>query len=190
MKKSTGILLAVFTLMALSSYAFLKPGEGDKPKYVGSTACKMCHNAEKVGKQYAKWEATPHAKAFKVLQTPEADKVAADRGSKTKAAETPECLGCHVSGQSVAGAEFDAKYSKEEGVSCEACHGAGAGYKTLHMKKENLDKAKAAGMLLPNIADGSAEKLCVTCHNEKSPTYKKFDIKEYWAKIAHPLPKG
>lgn len=187
MKKSITLTALVLACSVISAYALLPIGE---TKYAGSTACKACHNTDKTGKQYAIWEKTPHAGAFKALQTPEADKIAADKGISGKAAEAKECLACHVTGQNVEGAVFDAKFNKEEGVGCEVCHGAGGAYKTLHMKKENLDKAIAAGMQLPKIADGSAEKLCVTCHNDKSPTFKSFKLEDYWAKIAHPTPKG
>ncbi len=40
------------------------------------------------------------------------------------------------------------------------------------------------------VEDGSAEKLCLTCHNEESPTFKEFKFKERWEKIAHPIPEG
>ena len=187
MKRSITLTALVLLCAVVSSYALLPGGDN---KYVGTSACKACHNTDKTGKQFAIWEKTPHANAFKLLQTPEADKVAADKGIKGKAAEAKECLGCHVTGNNVEGAQFDAKFAKEDGVGCESCHGAGSAFKTLHMKKENLDKAIAAGMQLPKIADGSAEKVCKGCHNEKSPTHKEFKLDEYWKKIAHPLPKG
>jgi hypothetical protein len=188
MKKSAIILLALFVFTALSAYSLIAPGDANK--YVGLNTCKTCHKGEKVGNQMAKWESSAHAGAFKALQKPEADKIATDKGFTTKAAETPECLGCHVTGQAVKDAQFDAKFAKEDGVGCESCHGAGSAYKMLHMKKENLEKAVGAGMMLPKVDDGSAEKVCVTCHNEKSPTFKSFDFKAYWSKIAHPIPKG
>ena len=45
-------------------------------------------------------------------------------------------------------------------------------------------KSVAAGLIIPNKAT------CVTCHNEKSPTFKGFDYATYFAKIAHPNPKA
>lgn len=157
-------------------------------KYIGSAGCKGCHNTDARGKQYERWEKSAHANALKVLQTPEADKIAKEKGFATKAAETDNCLSCHVTGKMTAGAQFDATFKADEGVGCESCHGAASGYKMLHMKKENLEKAMAAGMVIPKVADGSAEKQCVQCHNEKSPTYKSFTFAEKWALIAHPMP--
>ncbi len=52
---------------------------------------------------------------------------------------------------------------------------------------EDHAKSVAAGMT--EYADEAAiEKQCITCHNEESPTYKEFDFKKMWAKIAHPVP--
>ena len=80
----------------------------------------------------------------------------------------------------------DAGFKKEEGVTCEACHGAASAYKMIHSKPENLEKAKAAGLVLPSKTDA---KMCETCHNDKSPTFKGFKMAEMWGKIAHQLPK-
>jgi len=43
------------------------------------------------------------------------------------------------------------------------------------------------GMTNILVSDGSAEKLCKTCHNEGSPTYKGFKFEESWNKIKHPV---
>lgn len=180
MKRTLPFIALLLCCSVVTAFALY---ENVTNKYVGVGSCKACHNTDKTGKQFATWEKSAHAHAFKTLQTPEADKIA-----KGKAAEKKECLACHVTGMNESGAQYDAKFAKDEGVGCEECHGAGSGYKTLHMKKENLEKARAAGMQLPKVGDGSAEKQCKTCHNAKSPTFKSFKFAEQWKKIAHPLP--
>jgi hypothetical protein len=150
--------------------------------YVGAKTCKPCHSSEKLGgTAYTVWAKTAHAEAFKTLQSDEANKIAKEKGLTKPAAESPECLKCHVAGGGTA-----AKVSKEEGVSCEACHGAASGYKTIHSKPENEAKAVAAGLILGNKDDS---KLCEQCHNAESPTFKKFVLAEMWAKIAHAKPE-
>ncbi len=186
MKRVVVPILGSIVFVALCAFT-LTPA--DSPQYVGAKSCKGCHNTDKGGKVYAKWESSAHASAFKTLQTPAADKIAADKGFKTKAAETPECLSCHVTGMMEKAAKFDAKFDKAEGVGCESCHGAASLFKTKHNKPEQLEEAKKLGLELPKVADGSAEKHCKQCHNEKSPTYKAFKMKEMWAKIEHGLPK-
>ena len=185
MKQSVFVLAMAAVFFAASAFTSME--NADK-KYLGSNACKACHNTDKQGKQFTKWAASAHAQAFKTLQKPEADAIAQKAGHKTKAAETPECLTCHVTGKDEKAAQYDAKFTNDEGVGCESCHGAGSGYKTLHMKPENKEKAVAAGLVIPKVADGSAEKQCKQCHNTKSPTYKAFKFKEMWDKIAHPRP--
>jgi hypothetical protein len=180
MKKSIFFFALLLSVSVFTAFALYEVAQN---KYVGVGACKGCHNAEKKGKQYAIWEKTAHANAYKTLLTPEADKIA-----KGKAVDNKTCLGCHVTGMHEANAQFDAKFAKEEGVGCEACHGAGSAFKSKHMKKEGLPDAIAAGMLLPKVGDGSAEKVCKGCHNSKSPTFKAFKFQEMWKKIAHPLP--
>jgi hypothetical protein len=151
--------------------------------YVGAAACKSCHSNPKMGGEaYKVWSTSKHAGAFKTLMTPEADKIAAGKGLKTKAAESPECLNCHVTNDGKLAANVK---PADEGVGCEQCHGGAKDYKSKHGKGKDVKDAIAAGMQLPKVADGSAKKMCVTCHNEKSPTFKKFDLDAQWKAIAH-----
>lgn len=156
-------------------------------KYVGVAKCKACHTVEKMGGlAYKVWEKTPHANAYKTLLGDAAKKIAKDKGLKTAPSESPECLKCHVTGGGVA-KNVDAGFKKEDGVTCEACHGAASGYLMVHNKKDDASKAKAkeAGL---NLGDKTDSKLCETCHNAESPTHKEFKMKDMWAKIEHGLP--
>jgi len=69
----------------------------------------------------------------------------------------------------------------EHGVQCETCHGAGSDYKSRKVMKDH-DASIAAGLTIPD------EQLCLTCHNDKSPTFTGFDFDEMWAKVNHPNP--
>ncbi len=178
MKTAVTFIALALAFTALTAFTFQGSNE-----YVGSKSCKACHsNAKMGGTAYKVWDKSAHAKAFDALKTPEADKIAADKGFKTKAAETDECLSCHVTGMNVEGAKFSKKFDKTEGVGCEACHGAASAYKSKHAK----DVAGAAKLGMENHKGADAEKLCVTCHNEKSPTFKGFDFEARWKEIAHP----
>ena len=156
-------------------------------KYVGVAKCKACHSVEKMGGlAYKVWEKTPHANAFKTLLGDAAKKVAKEKGLKTAPSESPECLKCHVTGAGTA-KNVDASFKKEDGVTCEACHGAASAYLALHSKKDDASKAKAkeAGLLLGD----KTGKACEACHNSESPTHKSdFKMKEMWAKIEHGSP--
>jgi hypothetical protein len=147
-------------------------------KYVGAKKCAMCHDKMAKGNAYAVWEKSPHAKAFETLKSKEAEEIAKKKGLKKSAAESPECLKCHVpGGGAVAGV------TNTEGVTCEGCHGPASAYLNLHSKKENLAKAKEAGLVVS--ADNG--KMCEKCHNSESPTFKGFDFKKMWPKVEHKL---
>jgi hypothetical protein len=149
-------------------------------KYVGVKMCKVCHQSEKQGKQFDIWQKSKHAEAFKTLSSDTANAIAKAKGLKKTAAESPECLECHA-------ITADTKLMAD-GVQCESCHGAGSAYKNMAIMK---DKAKAIKAGLAEFKDEAAiEKLCRTCHNEKSPTKKEFNFKEMWPKIKHLIPKG
>ncbi|HXK61974.1 MAG TPA: cytochrome c family protein [Acidobacteriota bacterium] len=175
-----------------ASFVFLLSilfGEAAAPShsYVGVKACAPCHRTEKQGKQQPIWAASKHAKAFATLKTPEAQKVAEKAGVKGPAHEAAQCLKCHATVPAAGAAK--PTFAKEDGVQCETCHGPGSDYKTMAIMKDRA-KAVAAGMIPISLADGSAEKQCKECHNEQSPTFKGFNFKEEWPKIAHPVPKS
>ena len=149
-------------------------------KFVGVKTCAMCHKMKDKGEAYQVWEKSAHAKAFEVLKSKESEEIAKKKGLKTPASESPECLKCHVTGGGAA-TNVEAGFKKEEGVTCEACHGAASAFKLTHSKGDK-EKSKAAGMLLPSKTD---PKFCETCHNSQSPTFKGFKMAEMWAKIDH-----
>jgi nitrate reductase cytochrome c-type subunit len=155
-------------------------------KFIGAKKCMACHKAEKLGGlAYAVWEKSVHAKAYQTLLGDEAKKFAKEKGLKTAPNESPECLKCHVTGGGAA-KNVEPTFKKEEGITCEACHGAASGYLVVHAKKSEQDKAKAKEMGL--VMAEKNEKACITCHNSESPTFKGFKFAEMWPKIEHKLP--
>ena len=156
-------------------------------QYVGAAKCGKCHKTAKQGKQLKIWEGSEHAKAFETLKSPEAAKIAKEKGLSKPAHEAPECLKCHVSGYKEDASMKAASFDMALGVQCETCHGAGSMYKKKTIMKDR-EQSIANGMTAISVKDGSAEKQCRTCHNEESPTFKEFNFEEMWKKIAHPVP--
>jgi len=178
--------ILVSSIIILAAYLILPAQLSAQPySYEGTAVCGMCHHTEKSGSQLKIWQDSKHAQAFKALQTAEADKVAASKGFKTKAAETKECLKCHVSGYGIDKALVGAKFKMEDGVQCETCHGPGSAYKNMAVMKVKADAQKKGLMV-----HADAAKFCTTCHNSESPFFKSFKYDEMWKKIAHPTPKG
>jgi hypothetical protein len=194
MKISTAIIviLSISIFFIFAKMNFDAPGH----KYIGVKSC-VCHTMASKGKQVDIWQKSKHASAFKTLTTEEADKIAKEKGSDKPAAETETCLNCHVTGF---GKETAEKYSKEEGVTCEACHSPASDWKPLHSKKDKLADAIEAGLVVIRVTEPAdkdkpegmlkIEEHCKTCHNDKSPTFKEFKFADMWKQIAHPLPKN
>jgi hypothetical protein len=170
---------SILTLLVLAAcVVFLTMPGVAQNKYVGVKVCSPCHKAS-TGDQFGIWSKSLHAQAFKNLQSKAADEIAKKKGLKTAAAASPECLECHVT-------PGEPKL-QDDGVGCEVCHGPGSNYKSMSVMKDKA-KAIAAGLVL-NKDEAAMEKACKKCHNEKSPTFKSFDIKKMWDKIKHPVIK-
>lgn len=163
MRKVLLISLALIMVLAISGFA-------QDHAYTDVNKCKMCHQRERGGMIYEKWAESAHAKAFETLGSEAALAIAAD------AQTNPNCLKCHVTGGGAAEGVDNAN-----GVSCEACHGAGGDYWKKSVM-EDREAAIAAGMVAAP-QDG-----CIQCHNEESPTFKGFDFPTYFEKIKHDLP--
>lgn len=184
----TKFLITISLLISFAALSFNFSENARKAgqfKYVGVTTCVgACHKTDSQGKQLDIWQNSKHSQAFKVLQTPEADKIAKDKGFTTAAAETPQCLKCHVLGKDMDPSEFESTFSKEDGVQCETCHGPGSEYKKLTIMKDK-EKSKENGLIIHT----EKEAFCTGCHNSESPTFKSFSYDEFWPKIQHSKPK-
>jgi cytochrome c peroxidase len=147
-------------------------------QYVGVKKCKVCHSMKKLaGEEYKIWETSKHAKAYETLGSEEAKKIAKEKGIDDPQ-KSDACLKCHIIAFGVDKKWIGEDVTKEEGVSCEACHGPGGDYKTKEIMKDR-EKAIANGLVIPN------EKTCTACHNQESPSYKEFKYEEFKEKIKH-----
>ncbi len=160
------VLAIILFVGMVAAQEAAKPAEAapaSKHAFVGADKCKMCHTK---GDLFASWAASKHATAY--------DKLAPEEQKK------PENQKYYTTG-----ALADGKVLT--GVQCEACHGAGADYKTMAIMKDPA-KAKEAGLMMPDA------KTCQGCHNDKAPAAlaavaKDFDFAKAVAKGVHAMPK-
>lgn len=122
---------------------FDEPHQRDgQSAYVGSSACKECHQ-----KEFDQWSHTSHAAAFNTLLT-------------VGRQFYPECVSCHVTGfGSSSGYQIgnsERKHLAE--VGCETCHGPGKGH--------------TYTPLASNIRGHVEARICMECHTaEHSPGF-------------------
>lgn len=140
--------------------------EADPGDFTGAAACGACHRGPDHGHQYDVWRRGPHARAWAVLSTPRAAELAREMNVSGDPQQSQACLKCHAPGPHA-----------DEGVGCEACHGAGRKYSTDAIMRDPA-AARAAGLKAVSLND------CNSCHN---PAHgRTFNAAEAWKKIAHP----
>lgn len=177
--------LSVFALIALFIIPFTSIFSQNAHTYVGAETCGMCHKTEKQGSQLSIWKNSAHSKAYETLKTEKANQIAKEKGFKTAAVETPECLKCHATGYNLDASMLGKKFKVEDGVQCETCHGAGSDYKDMKVMKDK-ELAIKNGLVMHD----KIESFCIECHNAESPTFIDMNIQEAWQKIKHDIPKG
>lgn len=181
MKRSIWIAIPALVVCVLVAHAQTLPmGTTPDHAYVGADKCVFCHKAESKGNQAQKWMDSRHSHAYETLGSDAAKKIAAEKGLGDPQKEDA-CLVCHVTGWGAPEEFRTMKWRIDEGVGCEACHGPGADYWKMSVMKVKADAIKA-GLHMPD------EKTCLSCHNEKSPSYKPFNFEERWAEINHDNP--
>lgn len=154
------------------------PTQPKGPQYIGSIECAKCHKSPSMGYQFSLWKTSPHAMAYASLGTPRAQEIAAEMGVKGDPLADPACLRCHATAyHDPAGGHADS-YHLNEGVGCEACHGAGSQFANDTVMRDKT-AAHQAG-----LKPVSAE-TCQPCHGDAHG--KPFDFDEAVKKIAHPL---
>ncbi|MCX6254604.1 MAG: multiheme c-type cytochrome [Bacteroidia bacterium] len=137
--------------------------------YVGAKTCVgKCHNNTATGYQYNIWKRSSHSKSYIHLTSEKALRYSKRANIKENPQESATCLKCHITGSGLDSSSYGDTYSKEEGITCEACH-----------KGEFITKS-----FLPKETD------CLRCHNDSVHKTSKFDFNGKYAKIAHPKPKA
>lgn len=173
---AVGVSAAVVTTLLRAPAPVHAEDAAPKPEYAGPGTCKNCHL-----KQHKSWKATGMAKTFESLK-PEA---CAEK--KTKAGLDPakdytkdeKCLKCHTTGYGTPSGfpavvegktwtpEEVERAKKNEGVTCEACHGPGSLYWPL--KKLN-EKFKLAEIVALGATSPPKAEQCMVCHVKECPT--------------------
>lgn len=152
-------------------------------KFVGSEACKDCHEHA-----FEVWEKTPHHEATHSIAYP-------NERSDIPRHFDPECLSCHVTGWDpkayfpyISGYEALEKSKHLHGNGCENCHGPGSAHVAAENGEGDFTEADIEmlqkSMQLPLA---KAEDHCLKCHDQDNdPDFQEagaFD--KYWEKIKH-----
>ena len=161
--------------------------DGISAKYLGVSACISCHNKPHAGfalGPFGVWRDHFHSSAFQTLRRKYTKAFAQKRGI-IDPVNNWRCRKCHVTALGVPPDRLGPKYRDEDGVGCETCHGPGGDYLHEHYK-EGVSQAalEAMGFRVYRELD-EREKLCRSCHNTLSPSYKPFNVVAFSKAIRH-----
>lgn len=184
----------VFFLFIAALIIFLKNAlePVKEPVFItGTSKCGECHGLKNSGDQITPWKNSKHSGAYTVLFSSKA--IEYNKTNGLKAPETEEkCLKCHTTSGYLTDAGTGEYYNINEGVGCEACHGAGSHYSPAEIMKVESAFIRNGGI------KGDRE-TCLNCHNPKGnkegilSEYScpfqlyDFDHKTEFEKIKHPL---
>lgn len=150
MMKASYILLIATVAMALGIAAYFATPR-QSPRFIGSDACRACHESRASGAVQIDWQQGPHAGAYRSLSG-EAAREAIARAPGGRG----DCLPCH-STIAAEPAGPDLARIQTEGVGCERCHGPGSEY------SQSVVMRQPGAMLLYGGATGSLDD-CTSCH--------------------------
>lgn len=189
------VLYTFFFTFIITLIYFLKTAlhRSDEPvEITGSEKCARCHALNITGNQYDKWKNESHAKAYLSLLSEKAVSLTSRSGINPPD-RNELCLKCHTT-KYFLNFPVSLSYSINEGIGCEACHGAGSRYYAAE-KHSNRDEFLQNGGIVPD------EKICLQCHSLKGNPlmeikdnicpfqYHDFNFSNTIEKIKHPLNK-
>jgi len=183
---TASLALAIGAFPLLTKAAPMGPAK--EPIFLGGQTCGTCHDGPEMGYQFSKWRLSAHARAYAALALPESKEIVRLSGITEEPHKAKMCLGCHATGADAEDWEKAEGFYLEDGLQCEACHGAGSEYAPEAVMKDR-PQAMMQGLKMPAKDD------CMICHRAKGShdavlKKKPFDLEMAWKSIAHPTPKA
>jgi Cytochrome c554 and c-prime len=162
--KHLSIILAVLSLGVQPVQAtpqMMGPGSCSSSNCHGNV--KPLNSSDILQNEYITWSKHDrHSRAFLTLQNADSKKIASNLGIGDPAKETL-CLKCH-STYVQDGAPKSDTFRLEDGVSCEACHGAAEGYLKSHAVTGTTHADNIANGLTDLSNINTRATLCLSCH--------------------------
>ncbi|MEQ1801617.1 MAG: multiheme c-type cytochrome [Gammaproteobacteria bacterium] len=150
--------------------AFATETPGARHEGVATCASTTCHGAARplggtpvLQNEYVTWSAfDPHASAFRTLRDERSTAIARRLGMGP-ADQAPACLACHA--ETVPAGQRGPRFQQDDGIGCEACHGAAANWLVTH--DDGTPEARAASRRngLRALDDPDVRgAVCLACH--------------------------
>lgn len=176
---AAGILLVAALAVGAHPLPSAERPSQDKFKYASMAGCntKDCHGSETPKgspglNEYTIWKASdPHSKAFTTLYKAPSKAIGAAMNI-AKVFESPKCLSCHSKIVDASQVVEGAKWSVQNGVSCEVCHGPAEKWFKPHAtpKESNWSHKQSVENGMADLRDPYDWAVkCASCHLQIEP---------------------
>lgn len=171
--RSLALISLLSTLFNSSPVALAEPASSNSShSFLGTGSCSSsnCHGNQApisgstvLRNEYVSWQKhDAHSRAYQTLLSQESQIIARHLGI-SKAEKEPLCLKCHSTYVPEV-AQRGPKYSSEDGVSCESCHGSAGGWLKEHTAKDATHAGNIKAGLRELSTVNARSKLCLSCH--------------------------
>ncbi len=170
---SAGVVLAASALLTGFPHAESATAQNSY-SYTGVASCagSTCHGRSEGNgavvrqDEIATWQepsavSGAHSRAYAVLAGRRGRQIAQSLGWEN-ATSRSECLGCHSTFVPVS--QQGPRFHMEDGVGCESCHGAAAGWIATHYEVGGTHPANVANGLTPLELPQTRARICLDCH--------------------------
>lgn len=170
--------IAILLLVAGALFVGLPQGSSAQAQggyaYTGVASCagSTCHGRSEGNgavvrqDEIATWQSPfavsgAHSRAYAVLASRRGQQIAQSLGWQD-ATSRSECLGCHAT--DVPASDRGPRFQTTDGVGCESCHGAAAGWLASHYEVGGTHSANVARGLVPLDRPQVRAGVCLDCH--------------------------
>ena len=168
----SSVLGLITTIVPNTAHAQKSQPKLDAKTYVGTGSCSSsnCHGSVAplttgtvLQNEYVTWQRHDHhSQAFKVLANEDSQIIAKHLGLGNPQRE-PLCLKCHATYVPEVEQRGE-KFQLEDGVSCEACHGAASGWLSTHTVKGTTHAQNVERGMIDLVPLDKRTPLCLSCH--------------------------
>lgn len=168
---STLVALALTFASLIAQAQPLLPDQSTD-QHLGAATCasSTCHGSLQardksrvLQNEYVTWSRyDPHSRSIQTLRSEQSKRIVRNLGLDKPAYETQICMDCHL--ENPPKAAQGRKFTHNDGISCEACHGGAERWLRSHTNKGRSVEQNTADGMYPTADPKTRGPLCLSCH--------------------------
>ena len=176
------VLASLVTSSAWADDLVLPQQQTQKHLGVATCASSTCHgslqpldNTRVLQNEFVTWSRLdPHSRGMQTLRSEASERIAYNLGLEQPAHKAKVCLDCHV--DNPAPKAQGRKFTHNDGVGCESCHGGAEQWLKPHTNKNRSMEDNIADGMYPTANPVARAKLCLSCHMGNKDKFTTHEI--------------